>query len=268
MGSAFVQLLGSRAITLTRRDLDLTRLDEIPIVLDDVGASVVVNCAAYTGVDTAEKEENLATTVNGEAVGVIGQWAADRNGRLLTFSTDYVFDGTASTPYTESSPTGPLNAYGRSKLVGERLALASGSSLVVRTSWLISGSHPNFVATILEAARQRPITVVDDQIGSPTVASDLAEISWAALSKGVTGLLHVTNQGQASRFDLARRALTEAEMDPQLVMPCSSQEYPTPARRPSYSVMTSERLEDLELPLPPHWEESLGPVVTELMSRL
>lgn len=266
LGSTFAHLLGSRAVKLTRKDLDLTRIDEIPTVLDEVGARLVVNCAAYTDVDAAEREENLATTINGEAVGSIAQWAAGRNGRLLTFSTDYVFDGTANTPYTESSPTGPINAYGRSKLIGERLALASGT-LVVRTSWLISGSHRNFVSTILEAARGGPIRVVDDQVGSPTVTADLAKTSWAALSKGVTGLLHVTNQGLASRFDLARRALIEAEMDPQLVLPCSSQEYPAVAERPSYSAMDSERLEDLELPLPPHWEESLGSVVAQLLKR-
>ena len=227
----------------------------------------MINCAAYTDVEAAESEESVATTINGSAVGVIGQWAADRKGRLLTFSTDYVFDGTATTPYTESSATGPLNAYGRSKLVGERLALTSGA-LVVRTSWLVSGSHPNFVSTILEAARSRPVQVVDDQVGSPTVASDLARVSWAALTEGATGLLHVTNQGQASRFDLARRALMEAEMDPGLVVPRSSRERPTIVRRPAYSVMTSERLQELGLPPPPHWEESLGAVVAEIIGRL
>lgn len=264
LGAAFHSLLGARAIGLTRSDLDLTRLGEIPHVLDEVGASVVVNCAAYTDVEGAEQEEDVATTVNSIAVEVISQWVAGRKGRMLTFSTDYVFDGRSTTPYTESSATGPLNAYGRSKLAGEEAALGAGA-LVVRTSWLISGSHPNFVSAILEATRKRPIRVVDDQVGSPTVAPDLARLSWAALSEGATGLLHVTNRGQASRFDLARRALEEAEMDVERVSPCSSHEYPSLAERPMYSVMGSERLEELGLPTLPHWEESLGPVVSEIL---
>jgi dTDP-4-dehydrorhamnose reductase len=254
-------------VPLTRRDLDLTRLEAIPTVLDEVGARFVINCAAFTDVETAEQEEEVATTINGRAVAAISDWVSDRKGRLLTFSTDYVFDGNTTTPYTESSVTAPLNAYGRSKLVGEEAALGAGA-LVVRTSWLISGSHPNFVSTILQADPERSLRVIDDQVGSPTVALDLAEVSWAAMTEGVAGLLHLTNQGEATWFRLARQALSEASMDPERVEPCSSSEYPTIARRPSYSVMASERLERLGLSALPFWEESLGPVVSEIVRRL
>lgn len=243
--------------------MDLTRLEDIPRVLDDVDASTVINCAAFTDVERAEEEEDLAMTVNGLAVEALSGWAIDRGCRLLTFSTDYVFDGSSSVPYTESSQVAPINAYGRSKLAGERAALSSGA-LIVRTSWLISGSHPNFVSRIIQAAREHPVSVVDDQIGCPTSAADLAAGSLQALTRGATGLLHLVDQGQASWFELARCALEIADMDPTLVSACSTDEYPTKARRPSYSVLHSERLDQLGLGRLPHWRESLRSIVDEI----
>ena len=138
-----------RGVYLYREDADLSNPESIPGLLERVDPEAVVNCAAYTKVDQAEDEEDLATVVNGAAVGILAGWCADRQLPFLTFSTDYVFDGAATSPYVESSPTDPVNAYGRSKLAGEHMALASGA-LVVRTSWVISGTHPNFVATMVK----------------------------------------------------------------------------------------------------------------------
>jgi dTDP-4-dehydrorhamnose reductase len=248
---------------LGRRDLDLSRVGEITKALDRLDPSIVINCAAYTAVDRAESEENLATLINGEAVGQIGKWAKQRDRPLLTFSTDYVFDGAADRPYVESSSTNPINAYGRSKLVGESLALGLGA-LVVRTSWVISGSHPNFVATILRKVKAEELRVVDDQRGNPTVAADLARASYAALRSGVTGLVHLTNQGETTWYELARTSVGLAGLDPSRISPCETVDYPTPAPRPGYSVLASERLEGIGLEPLPHWRESIGGVVGEI----
>jgi dTDP-4-dehydrorhamnose reductase len=268
LGTAFRRLLNDDGIPLFRDDLDLTRPSDIPNVLSAVDPDAVVNCAAYTNVDQAEEEEELATTVNGTAVGVISEWCVLHGRPLLTFSTDYVFDGQSDSSYLESSPTDPINAYGRSKLVGEELLAGSGA-LVVRTSWVISGSHPNFVATMLKLAGEgKTLRVVDDQIGCPTITADLAKTSYEALRSGAIGLLHVTNQGPTTWFDLARAAIESAGLDPALVTPCSTDEYPTKARRPAYSVLGSERLGGLGIEPPPRWESSLPGVVQELRTWL
>jgi dTDP-4-dehydrorhamnose reductase len=263
LGTAFTRLIGDEAIPVTRADLDLSRPDDIVRVLDRLDPEIVINCAAYTAVDRAEDEEDLATVINSEAVGMLAEWAAQRSRPLLTFSTDYVFDGFSDRPYLESSPTSPINAYGRSKLLGESLAVDHGA-LVVRTSWVISGSHPNFVATILRKVKEQELRVVDDQRGCPTVAADLARASYAALRSGGSGLLHLTNQGETTWYELARTCTGLADLDPFRISPCDTEDYPTPARRPAYSVLASERLEDLGLDPMPHWRESIGDLVTEL----
>lgn len=260
-------MLGDRALPVIRDDFDLTQIGSIPGFLDDLGTSTVINCAAYTDVEGAEDDEEVATTVNGRAVGAMAGWAASRGGRLLTFSTDYVFDGLASSPYTETSPTGPINAYGRSKRAGEVAALGLPGVVVVRTSWLMSGTHPNFVATVIRAARNGPMQVVQDQVGCPSVAADVAGASWQVLERGAAGLIHVTNGGSASRYELARQALTEAGLDPELVAPCSSDQFPTRARRPAYSVMRSEWLDAFGVIELPHWSRSLRAVVAQICSQ-
>ena len=267
MGTAFVRLLGNDAIPGVRSDLDLLDTSSIGPVLEGLGPDAVVNCAAYTKVDEAESEEDLATRINGDAVGVMADWAELNNIPFLTFSTDYVFDGDASSPYLESSPTDPINAYGRSKLEGERLAVEHGG-LVVRTSWVISGSHPNFVATMIRLAPERELRVVDDQKGCPTVCDDLAVASHGALRSGLRGLVHITNDGPTTWFELARAAVAEAGLDPERISPCSTDEYPTEAARPAYSVLGSERLEGSGIARPPHWRESLPQVVAEIKTWL
>jgi dTDP-4-dehydrorhamnose reductase len=263
LGTAFVRQLGDRAVPLTRNDLDLSATGSIRPVLDGVAADAVVNCAAYTKVDQAEREEELATTINSDAVAMMADWASHNRRPFLTFSTDYVFAGDATKPYLESSPTSPINAYGRSKLAGEQHTVAAGG-LVVRTSWVISGTHPNFVATMIRLAGERELSVVDDQRGCPTICHDLAVTSMQALESGAAGLLHLTNQGPTTWYGLACAAVGDAGLDPGVISPCSTEDYPTEARRPAYSVLGSERLEPLDLtPLPP-WQESLPAVVAEI----
>jgi dTDP-4-dehydrorhamnose reductase len=267
LGSAFRTLLGDSALPLGRNQLDLADTDGIRSALSAYRPEVIVNCAAYTAVDRAEDEEELALRVNALAVGELARFAAEHGIPFVTFSTDYVFDGSATRPYVEGDPPRPLSVYGRTKLAGEQRALQYPGSLVVRTSWVISGTHPNFVATILHKAREGPLRVVDDQLGSPSVAADLAAATRQAMASGVSGLLHLVNQGPASRFELARAALELAGLDPQLVEPCPSTEYPTKAPRPLYSVLGSERVGHLGLAPLPHWRQSLPMVVESLASR-
>jgi len=264
LGTAFRRVL-PEARFIDVDDLDFTRPDLLAAGLDDLRPEVIVNCAAYTAVDRAESEEALATLVNGTAVGVMAGHAASHRIPFLTFSTDYVFPGDVAEPYLESSPTDPVNAYGRSKLAGERAALAAcPEALVVRTSWLVSGTHPNFVATMLRLAAEREVRVVDDQWGCPTMVDDLAPAAWAALQTGVSGLLHLTNSGITTWFEFGQAAVALAGLEFDRILPCATVDYPTPARRPAYSVLGSERRGPLGLPDLPHWEESLPAVVERL----
>jgi dTDP-4-dehydrorhamnose reductase len=263
LGTAFRRLLLDDALPISRDELDLSNPDLIVTKLSALQPNAIINCAAYTKVDQAEKEEEVAHRINSEAVAVMAGWAANNQRPFLTFSTDYVFSGDAASPYVESSIPDPINAYGRSKLDGERAALAAGG-LVVRTSWLISGSHPNFVATIMRSGKDRTLRVVSDQHGCPTVSSDLAAASLKALQSGINGLLHITNRGATTWYELARASLTEAGMNPSVVTPCATIDYPTEARRPQYSILASERLESEGVTAPPHWRQSLPTVVAEI----
>lgn len=224
----------------------------------------IINCGAYTAVDAAEENEALATCVNGASVGVMARYAADHGIPFVTFSTDYVFKGNATEPYLESSPTDPLNAYGRSKLAGEVAALENSDALVIRTSWVISGTHPNFVATMLRLAAERDLEVVDDQVGCPTCVDDLAPAALAAFEGGTTGIVHLTNEGVTTWFELARAALALAGLDPERITPIPTSGYPTPAARPAYSVLGSERRSELGMAPLPSWPDSLPAVVAAL----
>lgn len=264
LGTAFRKVI-PEARFVDQADFDLAEGAALVAALAEAAPEAIVNCAAYTAVDRAEAEEEAATAVNGIAVGIMAAYAAARRIPFLTFSTDYVFPGDGPAPYLESSPTDPINAYGRSKAAGERAALGiCPEALVVRTSWLVSGTHPNFVATMLRRAAEGEVSVVDDQVGCPTMADDLAPAAWGALQAGVSGLLHLTNAGETTWFRFARAAAALAGLDPGRIVPCTTADYPTPARRPAYSVLGSERRGPLGLAELPPWESSLPAVVEGL----
>ena len=248
-----------------RDRLDLADPGSVAEYLRRTSPAAIVNCAAYTAVDRAEDEEELATIVNGTSVGVMADYAAEVDIPFVTFSTDYVFAGTATEPYVESSEVDPVNAYGRSKLAGERLALHHGRSLVIRTSWVISATHPNFVATMLRLAPQRELRVVSDQVGCPTSVHDLAPAALAALDAGASGLLHLTNEGVTTWFELARSAIELAGLDGPGIEPIPTADYPTPAARPAFSVLGSERRASLGLTALPSWRDSLPSIVHGLL---
>ena len=257
LGAAFRSLL-PEANAPDRAALDLARPGDLEAVVDRLQPTAIVNCAAYTAVDAAEADEQTAEKVNGTSVGVLARQAARLGIPFVTFSTDYVFDGSAASPYVESSVPHPINAYGRSKLLGEQAALAAhAGALVVRTSWLFSATHRNFVSTILGLAATRHVDVVADQIGCPTYAPDLAATTLQAMERGVSGLLHITNSGTASWFNLARTACELAGVDPERVRPITTEQHPTKARRPRYTPLGSERRSLLGLHDLRPWQEAL-----------
>jgi dTDP-4-dehydrorhamnose reductase len=245
----------------SRSQFDLGRPGTMEGVLGDMRPDGIINCASYTAVDLAEDEPDVAHVVNADAVGVMASYAATAGIPFVTFSTDYVFDGEAKRPYLESDGTAPINVYGESKVRGERAALeAYPDALVVRTSWLMSATHPSFATGIVERAVTGPVPAVEDEIGSPTFAPDLATATLAALDAGVSGILHLVNAGAASRCELARVACATAGVDPSMVRPVLSADLSRRARRPRYSVLASERAERLGLPPLRTWEESLPDV--------
>ncbi len=242
-----------------RAELDITDRAAVDAVLRP--GAVVLNCAAYTAVDAAETDRDAAFAANATGPAVLAAACAAAGARLIHVSTDYVFPGTASTPYEPGDPTGPATVYGQSKLAGERAVLElSPDAQVVRTAWVYSGVEGDFVATMRRLERERDtVTVVDDQLGSPTSAADLA----AALLELSTRpdaprVLHATNSGTATWFDLAVAVFTEVGADPARVLACDSSAFPRPAPRPPYSVLSSAAWDTAGLtPLRP-WRSALA----------
>ena len=267
LGTAFRERLGDGGRYLARADLDLTDVSSIRPALESLAPTVVINCAAYTAVDAAEADEETARLVNATAVEELARTTSRLGARLATFSTDYVFDGTKNGAYVETDETSPINAYGRTKLEGEQRALeANPDTLVIRTSWVLSGTHPNFAATMLRLIAEGPVTVVDDQHGHPTLVGDLATATLAALDADASGILHLTNAGTTTWFDLAREVAAIADLDVDHVRPVSASEFSTDAARPANSVLESVRLDELGLDPLPDYHEPLEAAVARLRS--
>ncbi|HVL97548.1 MAG TPA: dTDP-4-dehydrorhamnose reductase [Solirubrobacteraceae bacterium] len=247
---------GHDVVALTRRDLDITEPRAVARTVLDVRPAAVVNCAAWTDVDGAEAREAEATAINGAGAGAVARAAAEAGALIVHVSSDYVFAGTGDRPYVESSPVGPLSAYGRSKLAGERaVAEASPRHAIVRSSWLFGPGGRNFVDTMLALAAERDeVTVVDDQVGSPTYTGHLAAALVAVAERGLTGVLHVAGGGECSWHDLAAAAFAATGAEVRLQRGRTA-DLGRPAPRPAYSVLRSERD---EAPRLPDWREGLA----------
>jgi dTDP-4-dehydrorhamnose reductase len=266
----FLPRLGE-VVALDRQQLDLSRFDEIRRVIREIRPALIVNAAAYTAVDLAEKEHSLAQAINAEAPAIMAEEARRIDAALVHYSTDYVFDGSLNSPYEETDPTNPINVYGKTKLAGEQAIRDSCvHHLIFRTAWLYSTRGKNFLLTILRLATEREeLRIVNDQIGAPTwsreIASATAEVlqkffdrtgnvsAWAELS----GTYHMTAGGETSWFEFAKAILEEAKKQAtspppwfaeatrgkpllsRVVTPITTAEYPTPARRPAYSVLSN-----------------------------
>lgn len=254
-------------VAVDRARMDLADLDQVRDVIRAVRPALIVNPAAYTAVDRAESEPELAHRVNAAAPGVMAQEAARLGAAMVHYSTDYVFDGAAPEARVEDDPTGPLNVYGASKLAGEQAIAAAGiPHLIFRTSWVYGMRGKNFLLTMLRLARERDeLRVVSDQHGAPTWSRTIADTTALVLSQARagggewwrqnSGVYHLSSQGQTSWYEFTRAILAEAGIECR-VQPISSAEYPVPARRPQYSVLSSERLMARFCHLP-QWQEAL-----------
>lgn len=227
-----------------RAELDITDADAVRDVVKP--GAVVINCAAYTAVDRAETDVDAAFAVNAIGPEVLAGVCAAAGARLIHVSTDYVFPGTADRPYEPGDPTGPATVYGRSKLAGEQAVLRiAPAAHIVRTAWVYTGQGSDFVATMRRLEGERDtVRVVNDQIGSPTYAFDLAagllELAARPAAAGAHRILHATNAGQGSWFDLARAVFAGLGADPERVQPCGTEDFPRPAPRPAYSVLSGK----------------------------
>jgi dTDP-4-dehydrorhamnose reductase len=229
-----------------RSDLDVTSPDQIGRAFRDVRPHIVVNCAAFTRVDACESDP-AAFAVNGDAVGLLAEACEEYSARLVQISTDFVFDGAKSAPYTEADEPAPLSAYGRGKRAGEEAALRSPAALVVRASWLFGRGGWNFIEAILRQAEEgKPeIPVVDDQRGKPTATTDLARGILTLLLGGATGIFHFANRGEVTWFEYASEILLLAGHSGVRLKPTTTAALARPAPRPLYSVLDTSKFESL-----------------------
>ncbi len=255
----------------TRAEFDITNEDTIAHCLADGSIDWIVNTAAYTAVDRAENDRDAALAINDTAVGTLTRAASRFGCRLLHLSTDFVFDGSASRAYRPSDATHPLSVYGITKLGGEHQALQSSAAVVLRTSWVYAAAGRNFVLTMLRLMRERnEVRVVADQIGTPTWAHGIARAIWGIIDAGIPGgVYHWSDLGVASWYDFAV-AIQEESLERGLlghaipVVPIATREYPTPARRPAFSVLDSEATRALVRVPASHWRHNLRLMLDEL----
>jgi len=262
LGRAVCARFASDGIPLvaTDRELDVTDAAAVAKFAAATPFTHVIHCAAFTQVDACEAREAEARRVNVDGAAHVARAARSRGAAYVQLSTDYVFDGTAIDPYPEDAPCAPINAYGRTKLDGERAALheLGGDGYVLRTSWLFGAGGPNFVATMLRLMGERPeVRVVDDQVGRPTFTTDLAAAVIALVRlRPAPGVYHFANAGHVSWFGLAS-AVRELARRPAIVVPITTADYPTPARRPAWSVLSTARFERV-LYVPRPWRDALA----------
>ena len=248
-------------------ELDITNSEAIERFVTDNAIDGIVNCAAYTAVDKAEENQDFCQVLNADAPGYLAAAIEKRGGWMIQISTDYVFDGTNHKPYVETDPVCPNSTYGRTKLAGEQAVMLNcKNAMVIRTAWLYSTFGNNFVKTMIRLGKEKQeLGVIFDQIGTPTYARDLAVAIFAAISKGiVSGIYHFSNEGVISWYDFTKAIHRIAGIDTCKVRPLHTEEYPTPAARPHYSVLDKTKIKQtfgIEIP---YWETSLKECIEKL----
>ncbi|MFK0166240.1 dTDP-4-dehydrorhamnose reductase [Rhizobium sp. NPDC090279] len=270
-------------VALTRADMDLASETSILAALRKHKPGIIVNPAAYTAVDRAESDRELATAVNAEAPGILARWAADNGAWLVHYSTDYVFDGTKADAYREEDTVNPQSVYGESKWLGEEAVRAAGARhAILRTSWVYGHHGSNFLKTILRLAGERSaLNIVADQVGAPTSAALIAEVTRAVIERiaasqapdALSGTYHLTAQGSTSWHGYAAHIVHQTlAADVKLALsldalkPITTAEYPTPARRPANSRLDCKKLMDrFDIALP-HWQEGVDDVLARLLA--
>lgn len=270
LGQCLQQISGSYTnyefVFADRTTMPLDIQSQMAAYINEIQPDIIINTAAYTAVDKAESEPELAFAINADAIGFLGKLAAEKSIRLIHISTDYVFNGEGQSPYLENHPTAPINVYGASKLKGEQsLLTANPKACIIRTSWVYSQFGNNFVKTMLRLLTSKEsINVVSDQIGSPTNAIDLANVIMAMCGhEDISGIYHFANSGIITWYDFAK-AIGEEINSSCVINPIPSKDYPTPARRPHYSAMDTGKIAtklNLEIP---NWLSSLKSTLTIL----
>jgi dTDP-4-dehydrorhamnose reductase len=263
---AFKQRFGPMDLNVTFADrtiIDVCSQQSVADALEKLKPTLVINCAAYTKVDLAEKEPEVANQCNGYGVGQLAELCKQHGSFLGHYSTDYVFDGSQTRPLQTSDPLGPLSAYGKSKLLGEKLIQSSGLEkyLILRTAWLYGPGGPCFPATMINVAKQgKPLKVINDQHGTPTFTYDLVDATLELVHRGATGIYHLTNSGQTTWYDFTAAILEEFELKTDLSSTTSAawkQLKPDSAPRPSYSVLDLSDYEGFTRQQMPQWREAL-----------
>ena len=250
-------------------ELDITDKEAINRMVEKEQIDGIINCAAYTAVDKAESNEVLCRKLNAEAPALLAEAISKRDGWMVQISTDYVFDGTNHTPYKEDEPTCPNSVYGRTKLEGEEnVRKFCKKSMIIRTAWLYSTFGNNFVKTMIRLGKEKEqLGVIFDQIGTPTYARDLARTIMTAVEQGITpGTYHFSNEGVISWYDFTKAIHRIAGIKNCRISPLHTEEYPTPAARPHYSVLDKTKIKqtlDIEIP---YWEESLAECIALIAS--
>lgn len=243
-----------------REELDLCNLVALETKLATISPQFIINCAAHTAVDRAESELELSDVLNHQAVAVFAKWTQINDCKLIHVSTDYVFDGTAATALTETAPTNPINVYGMTKLAGEKACLQENpNSIIIRTSWVYSSFGNNFVKTMSRLMQERDsLNVVNDQIGSPTYAADLAQAILTILTNTnwQAGIYNFSNEGEISWYEFALAIKELGNFDCE-VSGISSSNYPTPAKRPQYSLLDKTKIKDTFGVVVPNYKDSL-----------
>ena len=250
--------------------LDITNPEAIEEFVNNNAIDIIVNCAAFTAVDKAESSQELCHLLNAKAPEYLAAAVAKRGGYLVQVSTDYVFDGTNHTPYTEDEATCPNSVYGSTKLEGEKLAMAAcANTMIIRTAWLYSIFGNNFVKTMIRLGQEKPeLGVIFDQIGTPTYAGDLSAAIMAAINHGIVpGIYHFSNEGVISWYDFTKAIHRIAGITSCHVKPLHTAEYPTPAARPHYSVLDKTKIKQTYGIEIPYWEESLEKCVAKLLAQ-
>lgn len=266
-----LQASGESYIGIGRDELDFSKPDTITAAIADYAANWVINCAAYTGVDKAEGERELAFTVNRDAVRAVAEGVKLSDGRLLHVSTDFIFGGEKSRPYNESDTINPLGVYGQSKLEGERAVREIlPEAIILRTAWVYGVHGHNFVKTILRLAAERPVLkVVDDQIGTPSWTGDIVKAIQSLIKANATGTYQFTNEGVTSWYDFAVEIVASAKQTglpvvAETIQPIPTEDFPLPAERPAYSVMSKVKIRDVLDYQIPHWRDSLNTMLNQL----
>ena len=256
-------------IFLDRHEVPIEDENKIKEIILREKPSYFINCAAYTAVDKAEEEVERSNEINGYAVGRIALACKEAGTRFIHISTDYVFDGSSNIPLKETDAIGPINQYGRSKLLGEELALKNNpESIIIRTSWVYSVSGKNFVHTMMRLMKEKKeISVVDDQIGSPTNAEDLAETIMKIITseKWIPGIYHFSNKGKISWYEFAN-AIKELIHSNCIIHPIPSEKFPTPAKRPKFSLLDKEKIQQAYNIQLIDWKVSLEKCIRKIQS--